>query len=762
MESLFRACEASIECALEDRDVSLFQLLGQVCSTLTESMSGPCSTNQAYLAGSDAMGICQRAIEALSLEPDDDDEMRHDTTIRSMQAHELDPGVWGTKRRVACHLKTQVLRMVLGATEGLEPTILHHMLSNFNPAVLVAEVIETLAPHAAGELAHLSKQKPFFKSLSESLEGGLEGDSRGMEEACEEGIMAYLVLKYFERGERAVHGAPEGEIQRWLDRLDLEAPEVYSLLQRVVRSVEINWGGRPYTVYFRVPAVCLQVERKEALMEHVAHSLRDIDRDNEHKKAAGLVGQIGELVAEISHMEVILASKGLRHLITFNHTLERVPFRVALAILLLLVLFYGTKAEPFADHTWALYLVEALSFLQLGGSIFFVVTYFVVAAPIAMHKARIQTKRAEQQDRQRSTRLMNAADLTSPGPSEERAAKIVPPPPIEEPRNLVFDVLQASLISWGAWWHIAFLTLGVFAFWPDQIEWRFLYAFHMLEYFRLPEGRSILESIVVGGPGLLKSAQGGLVVILMAASVSWMYFTPNIQAFGDRCNTAYQCVTHLLNAGLKGDLSSAFGNAEIKNVFPAATYPLQIQDIVDIQAGWLFTVLFYVVWNFVLVGIVTGQIVTAFSAIRERETSLSKNEAEFCLVCSIDRFCLENAGLDFEKHTTEVHSPWSYTCFMVRLSSLGFEARNGMESYVASMLDANERGAEWIPVGMCCGVAGCDAGLETTAEAEGPQAREEQQSLEARIQGLEAGVAMLCRMIEGAGGYAGGVGPARG
>jgi hypothetical protein len=32
---------------------------------------------------------------------------------------------------------------------------------------------------------------------------------------------------------------------------------------------------------------------------------------------------------------------------------------------------------------------------------------------------------------------------------------------------------------------------------------RFLYAFHMLEYFRLPEGRSILESIRVGGPGNL-------------------------------------------------------------------------------------------------------------------------------------------------------------------------------------------------------------------------------------------------------------------
>ena len=145
-----------------------------------------------------------------------------------------------------------------------------------------------------------------------------------------------------------------------------------------------------------------------------------------------------------------------------------------------------------------------------------------------------------------------------------------------------------------------------------------------------------------------------------------------------------------------------------------------------LQVGWVFTVLFYVVWNFVFVGIVTGQIVTAFSviratlktsnaiysgfnaefnadltliqptqAIRERETFLSKNEAEHCLVCSIDRFTLERHGLAYEEHVTEVHSPWGYTCFMVRLASMRFDERNGMESYVASKLEVPSTGG-WI------------------------------------------------------------------
>ena len=95
------------------------------------------------------------------------------------------------------------------------------------------------------------------------------------------------------------------------------------------------------------------------------------------------------------------------------------------------------------------------------------------------------------------------------------------------------------------------------------------------------------------------------------------------------------------------------------------------------QAGWLFTMLFYVIWNFVLVGIVTGQIVTAFQAIREKESMLMKNEAENCLVCSIDRFTLEQNGESFDDHTSFDHSPWAYACFMVRLGHMQDSTQTG-------------------------------------------------------------------------------------
>jgi hypothetical protein len=90
-------------------------------------------------------------------------------------------------------------------------------------------------------------------------------------------------------------------------------------------------------------------------------------------------------------------------------------------------------------------------------------------------KARLQTEKVEAESIQRSARLLNAAELGT-GAHDAGASgtscSIAPPPRFEGHSSLVWDVLGASLVSYGAWWHIAFLTLGVFAFWPEPLEWR--------------------------------------------------------------------------------------------------------------------------------------------------------------------------------------------------------------------------------------------------------------------------------------------------
>ena len=59
---------------------------------------------------------------------------------------------------------------------------------------------------------------------------------------------------------------------------------------------------------------------------------------------------------------------------------------------------------------------------------------------------------------------------------------------------------------------------------------------------------------MVGGPGLWKSAKAGLIVILMTASVTWLFFQSHVQDFNE-CQTAYQCIAMIMNECLRGGLS---------------------------------------------------------------------------------------------------------------------------------------------------------------------------------------------------------------
>ena len=115
------------------------------------------------------------------------------------------------------------------------------------------------------------------------------------------------------------------------------------------------------------------------------------------------------------------------------------------------------------------------------------------------------------------------------------------------------------------------------------------------------------------------------------------------------CETAYQCTTLLLNDGLRGDIATALGSNFGEIFLPAGKYtgvfPQKVSELRKTQAVWLLALVFYVVWQFMLVGIVTGQIVDAFSVMRSEETSLRADEEQVCLVCSVDRFTLDHKAV---------------------------------------------------------------------------------------------------------------------
>jgi len=135
-------------------------------------------------------------------------------------------------------------------------------------------------------------------------------------------------------------------------------------------------------------------------------------------------------------------------------------------------------------------------------------------------------------------------------------------------------------------------------------------------------------------------------------------------------------------------------------------------------------------WEYILAGIVQGQIVDSFAGIRAEQDMKADDLAAICLVCSIDRLTLDSHG-GFNKHVEEDHAPWAYLkfCTLVKevpdmevMSRVQFH-KTGMMKYVHELLVKGDH--TWIPKGTCLIIANkpqvdpfqqLDAGMVETQE----------------------------------------------
>jgi len=173
----------------------------------------------------------------------------------------------------------------------------------------------------------------------------------------------------------------------------------------------------------------------------------------------------------------------------------------------------------------------------------------------------------------------------------------------------------------------------------------------------------IVKSVVVGAPGLLGSAKVAIILIHIYSCVTFWVFEDEMQTNND-CKTSFQCIFKTLDAGLHGDIATANGD-DFANIMPS--YPLEISQDVKKQAQWFFTISFTLMWGFILEGIVQGYIVDAFSAIRGREGDRIADSKQYCYICSLSRFDLQEANIKFDTHTNKHHDRWAYLDMVVRI-----------------------------------------------------------------------------------------------
>ena len=137
------------------------------------------------------------------------------------------------------------------------------------------------------------------------------------------------------------------------------------------------------------------------------------------------------------------------------------------------------------------------------------------------------------------------------------------------------------------------------------------------------------------------------------------------------------------------------GNIRGGTYEPPEVFTNQVDYLVQV----FFVLCFFVIWEFILAGIIQGQIIDAFAEIRVAAEEMSRDARENCMICSLSRFALESTNINFHDHIRKEHNPIHYLFFFGYLLQKDEDDYTGLESYVRENLDACL--TKFIPINTC-------------------------------------------------------------
>jgi hypothetical protein len=109
---------------------------------------------------------------------------------------------------------------------------------------------------------------------------------------------------------------------------------------------------------------------------------------------------------------------------------------------------------------------------------------------------------------------------------------------------------------------------------------------------------------------------------------------------------------------------------------------------------------FQIFFVYILLSIVTGIIIDAFSLLKfERDAEIT-DLASICFVCNIRRFRVDQKGIGFDKHIKTEHNPMFYLYFLIHLQNTPDILLTGQERYVANKVTFGNKAKKdigWLP-----------------------------------------------------------------
>jgi len=491
-----------------------------------------------------------------------------------------------------------------------------------------------------------------------------------------------------------------------LKRFKDEFPDQYDFMEARTCSVEIFRDGEVHRVFFEVPQICIQLQSCKSLFNAADDVIQDIDRDNPAQKANQLKDRLCGLIKTLDHYKWLFRSPMRSSMVQRLDLIDGAQFNVALLQTAGLVLFFGEKEHPYEEYGggggWAEIIGAVLAGAQVLASMMKLMEYVMVELPEELEEVE-STSEEPSKDQEESIPPYKLADPPLPIEESESNARIILGP-------IWGGIFLRACSDVQFWYLISYLSFAAVLFYnqvsraaggPSNTVLAFASGFLLFDYFRMPAGLAIMESVIVGGPGLVNSFKCALVLIFAWGTLSFAVFQDEIQLNND-CQTAYQCLTLAIDAGLHGDMAGLYGD-DFGNVLNP--FPIDIYDQPKKVVGWVFVTVFFLIWEYILAGIVQGYIVDAFSEIRGEQADKELDITTVCLICSLDRQTLDKYD-GFFYHIGNVHSRKDYlyflqfnheTRYMKVLDSVN-DHKTGILAYVSKQIDEGKSG--FIPVGV--------------------------------------------------------------
>jgi hypothetical protein len=179
------------------------------------------------------------------------------------------------------------------------------------------------------------------------------------------------------------------------------------------------------------------------------------------------------------------------------------------------------------------------------------------------------------------------------------------------------------------------------------------------------------------------------VLVIFAYSFILLYnFAEMIDSdeFGDTmCSTFLACFVNSVNLGLRldggiGDSLKAAVNTNDKQSF---------------WARFFFDLTFFILVRLILLNVIAGIIIDTFSDLRDELNKKNNDSNNICYICGINRWRLEQKGVDFDEHIEDDHSMWKYLFFIIKLTLSDQRSFTGIEFYVWEKYEIND--ASWMP-----------------------------------------------------------------